>query len=131
MHAGKSTAIYGVEKCVRTSLTNFNISDPIAEERIDYDVHLRYVQIIARLSRKLSAKSTVKPIITAIDLRDLQPKLRLVQRTRDSLSSEIECIHEDFEYAHAWVAWLPAKVYYNLYHLLSIIEYMLRIHVEW
>ena len=101
------------------------IAEPIPEERIDYDVHFKYVSRIALLSKGLSAKISLKPTISQTALSDLDPKLRLLERTKKSLAEEIRCINEDAEYAHACVAWLPAKVYYNLYHLLSLTEYML------
>jgi hypothetical protein len=63
-------------------------------------------------------------VITPAALKELDPKLRLIERTRDSIAGEMRSIQEDADYAHACVAWLPAKVYYNLYHILSIIEYM-------
>ena len=35
------------------------IAEPIPEERIDYQVHLKYVQRVARLSRGLSARCSL------------------------------------------------------------------------
>lgn len=93
-------------------------------ERIDYDVHLKYVKRIGLLSSGLAISHSLKPIIQVDALKQLLPKLRIIERTKKLLEEEIRCVNDDAEYAQACVGWLPAKVYYNLYHLLAIIEYL-------
>ena len=73
----------------------------------------------------MSISHSFKPKIDAAALKVLDSKLRLVERTNNLLEEEIEFIRVDPEYAQACVGWLPAKVYYNIYHLLAIIEYIL------
>ena len=101
-------------------------TQPFPQEKVEYLVHLKYVRCIARLSKGLTAISSLTPGIGQHELGELQPKLRLAERiTMTSLAWEIEAIESDPEYAHACIAWLPAKVYYNLYHFLSLIEYII------
>ncbi len=93
-------------------------------DRKDYEVHLKYVQLIKRLSKGLSASHALKAGIDIRGLKDLDSKLRIIERTNQLLEEQIRCVNDDVEYARASVAWLPAQVYYNLYHLLAIIEYL-------
>ena len=93
-------------------------------ERIDYEVHLKYVKRIGFLSNGLSISHSLKPVITADTLKGLDSKLRIIERTNKLFEQEAQSINDDAEYAHVCVGWLPAQVYYNLYHLLSIIEYI-------
>lgn len=109
------------------SLEDVISADQIAEsvERLDYDVHFKYVSRIGVLSRGLSISHTLKPAVSADAIKDLDRKLRIIERTNKLLEEQIECIRDDAEYAHACIGWLPAQAYYNLYHLLAIIEYIL------
>ena len=95
-----------------------------ATERIDYDVHMKYVTRIGALSDGLSITHSLRPAINTAALRELDPKLRIIERTNTLLEGQVQLINDDAEYAQACVGWLPAQVYYNLYHLLAIIEYM-------
>jgi hypothetical protein len=109
------------------SLEDVISADQIAEsvERLDYDVHFKYVSRIGVLSKGLSISHRLKPAVSADAIKDLDRKLRIIERTNRLLEEQIECIRDDAEYAHACVGWLPAQAYYNLYHLLAIIEFIL------
>ena len=99
-------------------------SEPTTTERFDFGVHLKYVRYIASITKSLSATTSLQPCIGPEAVKELDHKMRLLERTTQSIREELRSIHDDADYAHACVAWLPAKVYYNLYHLLSIVEYM-------
>lgn len=95
------------------------------QDRIDYNVHLKYVTRLALLSKGLAATTRLKPKIDAKALDQLRPKMHLLDLTTKLLADEVHIVNEDADYALACVSWLPAKVYYCLYHLLSILEYMM------
>lgn len=101
------------------------VYEPIPVERIDYQVHLKYVSRLAALSKGLSIQTILVPKIGAAALTELRHKMQLLDMTSRLLGEEVQLITQDADYALACVAWLPAKVYYSLYHLLSVIEYML------
>lgn len=92
-------------------------------ERKDFDVHLKYVRHVRNLSNGLSISHSLKPVINTHVLKELDSKLRVIERTNQLIEEEVRCIKDD-AYAQACVAWLPAQVYYNLYHLLAIIEFI-------
>lgn len=111
-----------------SDLDKITVSDELiaaSVERKDYDVHLKYVRHIRNLSSGLSISHSLKPVIHTHDLKELDAKLRALERTNQLLEEQVKIIHDDVEYAQACVAWLPAQVYYNLYHLLAIIEYII------
>jgi hypothetical protein len=114
-----------------TALANWNevINDTFPEERLDYEVHLKYIRRLATMSANLSVASVLHPQITSGAVRDLKRKMQLLDLTGKSLADEVLLVKEDADYATASISWLPAKAYYSLYHLLSIIEYLLNVSI--
>jgi len=94
-------------------------------ERIDFKTHLIYVERLAKLSHGLSVKCQIKPLLKKSKLDDIKSKLHLIELTKKSLEDEHRIVDIDKEYSLASVLWLPMKTYYLLYHLLSVIDYIL------
>lgn len=94
-------------------------------ERLDFKTHLIYTERLLRLSNGVSIKCQIKPLLNKSNLDDIKNKLHLVELTKKSLEDEHRIVDIDMDYSLASVLWLPMKVYYLLYHLLSVIDYIL------
>lgn len=93
--------------------------------RLDFETHLKYVSLLARLSRGLSATCATVPALTIADLPKIKDKTRLIELTKQSIKDEHNIVKIDNEYSTAAVLWLPIKSYYLAYHLLCVIDYLL------
>ena len=96
-----------------------------ANERIDFKTHLIYTERLLELSNGLSIKCQIKPLLKKNKLDDIKSKSHLVELTKKSLEDEYHIVDIDKDYSLASVLWLPMKAYYLLYHLLSVIDYIL------
>ena len=94
-------------------------------DRKDFRTHLVYVKRLAKLSSGLSLRCNINPVLVFDRLKDMENKLRLIELTKKSLEDEFNIVKIDKEYSTASVLWLPVKTYYLLYHLLSVIDYIL------
>lgn len=94
-------------------------------ERKDFKTHLIYAERLAKLSHGLSIKCQIKPLLKKNKLSNIKSKLYLIGLTKKSLEDERRIVDIDREYSLASVLWLPIKTYYLLYHLLSVIDYIL------
>lgn len=93
--------------------------------RLDFETHLKYVALLARLSRGLSVSCTATPLLKVGDLPKIKDKTRLIDLTKQSIKDEHAIVQIDDEYSTAAVLWLPIKTYYLAYHLLCIVDYLL------
>jgi hypothetical protein len=91
-------------------------------ERLDFETHLKYATLIAKLSSKLKVTSSLIPKLKASDVPKLKDKIQLVKLTKLSLDQEYKIVALDKDYSTASVLWLPIKSYYLLYHLLCITD---------
>lgn len=96
-----------------------------ADERIDFRTHLIYTERLLKLSHGLSIKCQIKPLLKKNKLSNIKSKLHLVELTKKSLEDEYRIVDVDRDYSLASVLWLPMKVYYLLYHLLSVVDFIL------
>src|ERR1700674_4423599 len=93
--------------------------------RADYTTHYTYVSRLNRLSRALVVTCTLTPKLRKSELQKAAGKLNLVELTWQSIKDELNIVDADEEYSTASVLWLPVKTYYLLYHVLSIIDFMM------
>lgn len=94
-------------------------------DRKDFETHLKYVSLIARLAQGLSVSCSVSPTLPKEKLPQIADKRKLIVLTRQSIKDEYGIVQIDAEYSTASVLWLPIKAYYLAYHLLCLIDYML------
>lgn len=94
-------------------------------DRKDFRTHLIYAKRLAKLSSGLSLRCNINPLLASDRLENIKNKLRLIELTKKSLEDEFNIVEIDKEYSTASVLWLPVKTYYLLYHLLSVIDYIL------
>jgi len=96
-------------------------------DRVDFKVHFIYARRLVKLSSGLSLKCNIKPLLAPGKLKTkrVENKLRLIKLTKKSLEDELNIVKIDKEYSTASALWLPIKTYYLLYHLLSVIDYIL------
>lgn len=98
----------------------------VPEDRLDYDTHLRYAKSLEEWSSKLSVTCKLKPTLRKSEgEKEVRNKTQLIELIRKSLEDEYAIVQTDPDYSTASVLWLPTKSYYLLYHLLSLIEYLL------
>jgi len=93
--------------------------------RMDFQTHLKYASTLARLSRGMSVTGPILPSIGRAQVDRVKDKLKLIELTKRSLDDESRIVELDEEYSSASVLWLPIKSYYLIYHLLSIIDFIL------
>lgn len=91
-------------------------------ERLDFETHLKYATLIAKLSTGLKVTSSITPKLKASETQHLKDKIQLVKLTKLSLDQEYKIVALDKDYSSASVLWLPIKSYYLLYHLLCITD---------
>lgn len=92
---------------------------------MDFETHLKYVSLLARLAGGVSVSCTVVPTLVPTDLPKIKDKSRLIELTKQSIKDEHGIVQIDEEYSTAAVLWLPIKSYYLAYHLLCVIDYLL------
>lgn len=97
----------------------------VFQDRKDFDTHLKYVALIARLAQGLTTTCAVAPTVSGKKVNLIEDKVRLVELTRRSIADERKIVHIDPEYSTASVLWLPIKSYYVAYHLLCVIDFIL------
>lgn len=98
----------------------------VIEERLDYDTHLRYAQSLEKWSLSLALSCKIKPKLRKLDgMKEVKDKTHLIKLIYKSLEDEVSIVQADSSYSTASVLWLPTKSYYLLYHLLSLVEYLL------
>jgi hypothetical protein len=98
----------------------------VFEERLDYDTHLRYAQSLEKWSLSLAITCKLKPKLQKlVGMKEVKNKTHLIKLIYNSLEDEFAIVQADSSYSTASVLWLPTKSYYLLYHLLSLIEYLL------
>jgi hypothetical protein len=93
--------------------------------RLDFQTHLKYASTLARLSGGISVSCSITPTINVAQLDQVDDKLRLIELTRQSIEDECRIVELDQDFSSASVLWLPIKSYYLIYHLLSIIDFIL------
>ncbi len=93
--------------------------------RLDFETHLRYVSLLAKLGRGLSVTCSIIPTLSYSDLAKIRDKTRLIELTKQSIKDEHGIVQIDDEYSTAAVLWLPIKSYYLTYHLLCVVDYLL------
>jgi hypothetical protein len=94
----------------------------LTSDRLDFETHLKYVTLIAELSKSLKISSTLTPKLKASETDKLKDKIQLAKLTKVSLDQEYKIVALDKDYSSASVLWLPIKSYYLLYHLLCITD---------
>ena len=94
-------------------------------DRLDFETHLKYVSLLAKLSKGVSVTCTLKPKLNKSKLNALKNKLQLIELTKKSIQDEYKIVQIDKEYSTASVLWLPIKTYYLAYHLLCITDYLI------
>jgi hypothetical protein len=94
-------------------------------DRFDFETHLKYVSVLAKLARGLSVSTTAVPVLSAVDLPKIKDKMRLIELTKQSVKDEHTIVQIDKDYSTAAVLWLPIKSYYLAYHLLCVIDYII------
>ncbi len=94
-------------------------------ERLDFETHLIYITQLAKLSYGLSATYNTKPMLKKEEIENIKNKLKLVELTKQSIKDEYEIVQFDSDYSTASVSWLPIKTYYLVYHLLSVLDYIM------
>jgi hypothetical protein len=93
--------------------------------RVDYLTHYTYVTRLEKLSQALTVACSVTPKLAKCELARAAAKSKLVDLTWQSIKDEQQIVDADEEYSTASVLWLPVKTYYLLYHILSIIDFMI------
>ena len=108
-------------------VTSMQITEtwPTVEERNDYQTHLKYAHRLGLWASNLSISCTIQPALGSDGLKEVKNKGQLIEMTRKSLEDELAIVFADADYSSASVLWLPTKSYYLMYHLLSVIEYIL------
>ncbi len=101
------------------------ISMRTSSDRLDFETHLKYVALLARISKGVTVTCTLAPKLDKRKLPDLKNKLQLIKLTIQSIQDEYKIVQIDKEYSTASVLWLPIKTYYVAYHLLCVIAYIL------
>ncbi len=91
-------------------------------DRLDFETHLKYVSLLAKISYGVSVTSSIVPKLNSTKIAFLKNKLQLIELTKKSIKDEYEIVQFDREYSTASVLWLPIKTYYLTYHLLCIID---------
>ncbi len=97
----------------------------LPKDRLDFETHLKYVSLLAKLSKGVSVTCTLKPKLNKSKLGSLKNKLQLIELTKKSIQDEYKIVQIDKEYSTASVLWLPIKTYYLAYHLLCITDYLI------
>ncbi|AKM78520.1 MAG: hypothetical protein UX49_C0021G0010 [Candidatus Wolfebacteria bacterium GW2011_GWC2_46_275] len=89
-------------------------------DRLDFETHLKYAALIAKLSNNLEIISSPNSKLPKSEGGKLKDKIQLVRLTKKSIDQEYEIVCFDEDYSSASVLWLPVKTYYLIYHLLCI-----------
>jgi hypothetical protein len=97
----------------------------MAEGRVDYLTHYKYVTTLERLSTGLSVKCSLPTRAERHQVDKAAAKIHLIELTYHSIKDELAIVEEDEEYSTASVLWLPIKTYYLIYHLLSVIDFFI------
>lgn len=100
-------------------------SIPSSSDRLDFETHLKYIGLLAKLGNGLSVSYTTVPAVDAAGLAQIKDKTRLIELTHKSVMDEYEIVKIDEMYSTAAVLWLPIKSYYLTYHLLCVIDYLI------
>ena len=95
------------------------------EEKEDFTTHFNYVSKLESLSQAISITCRTQPKVNGSGLDLAAGKRQLIALTRQSLEDEKRIVDADPQYSQAAVLWLPVKAYYLLYHLLSLVEFIL------
>lgn len=93
--------------------------------RRDFNTHLTYIERLNTLSLGLNVSTALIPKVGLSDLPKIENKMKLIELTKQSVDDEYKIVLAFNEYSTASVLWLPVKVYYLLYHTLSIIDFLL------
>lgn len=94
-------------------------------ERIDFETHLIYAELLEGLSNAVTISTKMATKLSSSDAKKLKEKIRLVKLTKKSIDQEYKIVTFDKEYSTASVLWLPIKTYYLIYHLICILECLL------
>jgi hypothetical protein len=95
------------------------------QEREDFTTHFNYVSRLESLSQAISITCQTRPKVTGSDLELTASKRQLIALTLQSLEDEKRIVDAYPQYSQAAVLWLPVKAYYLLYHVLSLVEFIL------
>src|SRR5258708_29506401 len=95
------------------------------QEREDFTTHFNYVSKLESLSQSISITCRTRPKVTSSGLDLAAGKRQLIALTQQSLDDDKRIVDSDPQYSQAAVLWLPVKAYYLLYHLLSLLEFIL------
>lgn len=96
-----------------------------ADQQKIFLTHHNYVSCLEALSRSMTIDVTInkaKPIFA--DLL-ISKKIKLIQATKEIINIEQQMSLEDAEFASAFCPWLPAKIYYLLFHCWCIVDYLI------
>jgi len=99
----------------------FDISDEFAPE---LKTHTNYVNLLKDLSEglKLNYNPSIKSKINGLDLKD---RIGLIKITNRYLDYEKELVEENSQFAQLASSWIAVKAYYLIYHLLTILNYLI------
>lgn len=98
----------------------------LKSDRNDFETHLLYVSLICRLSKKCSLTCHKKPTLKKEGLVAVKEKTSLIKLTKNSIDDENKIVEFDKEYSTASVLWLPIKTYYLVYHLMCVIDFLIK-----
>ena len=104
-----------------TDLWNFPTD---AEQKI-FDTHHNYVMGLENLSRALSVTAPITQHQINYPKNQVEKKIKLIKATRQILNLEHELAEFDSDFALAFCGWLPAKIYYLLFHCWCLVDYLI------
>jgi hypothetical protein len=93
--------------------------------REDFTTHFNYVTKLESLSQGVSITCRAGTKVTNRALELAAGKRQLIALTQQSLDDEKRIVDADPQYSQAAVLWLPVKSYYLLYHVLSLVEFII------
>ncbi len=94
-------------------------------EREAFDTHSNYIDCLSSLTNGLRLK--YQRSLKHSELKKVDLKENLIKLTNKSLDDEYNIVKIDKDYSYASTSWLPIKSYYLLYHLLTTIDYIIKI----
>jgi len=90
-----------------------------------FKTHLVYIKVILNELKNVNFDVAGNLLVKKNDLALLKQKRQLIKLTMKSIDDEFEIVKISQEYSLASVLWLPIKSYYLLYHLLTVLDFLM------